>query len=73
MKFVLLIAFALVCIWLWRSTRPSAQKRNRRPTADEPQAMVRCALCSVHVPVIDAIQGKNGLYCSAEHRQRAES
>ncbi len=74
MKFVLVVAFLLVCIWLWRSGRPVAPPHKpSRPAADhEPQDMVSCALCRVHVPSGDALQGKKGLYCCAEHLKKAE-
>lgn len=74
MKLLLVLSVVLVGIWLWRSNRPAHPKRNRQQpeAAPEPLAMVRCSLCSVHVPSIDAIQGKNGAYCSADHLHRAE-
>ena len=74
MKYLLILAVALLVIWLWRSGRPGAAKRNQQQNNAAPQAleMVRCTFCSVHLPSVDAIQGKNGLYCSADHLQRAE-
>lgn len=74
MKFLLVLSVVLVAIWLWRSNRPSDQKRNqqKQKAAPKPLEMVRCTLCSVHVPSVDAVQGKKGLYCSADHLHRAE-
>lgn len=74
MKYLLILSVVLVGIWLWRSGRPSDQKRKQRQTkaAPEPLDMVSCAACSVHVPSVDAIQGKKGWYCSADHLHRAE-
>lgn len=74
MKFLLIILVVLVGVWLWRSGRPATPKRNRPPTqaTPEPLEMVRCAFCSVHLPSVDAVQGTQGLYCSADHRHRAE-
>jgi uncharacterized protein len=73
-KFLLIMVLVLVGVWLWRSSRPAATKRHRPPPqgAPEPLEMVRCALCSVHLPAADAIQGKQGVYCSADHLHRAE-
>ena len=73
-KFLLILSVVLLVIWLWRSGRPNAAKRDQQQNQAAPEAleMVRCTFCSVHVPSVDAIQGKNGLYCSADHRQRAE-
>lgn len=74
MKFLLVLLVVLVGVWLWRTGRQSDSKLNRQtPKAPpEPLDMVRCALCSVHVPSVEAIQGKKGVYCCADHRQRAE-
>lgn len=75
MKFVLLLAFLLV-IWLWRTNR-SAQRRQDAPppppTPEPHEAMVRCALCHLHVPQAETVAGQRGLYCCADHRHRAES
>jgi uncharacterized protein len=74
MKFLLIIVLVLVGVWLWRSSRPAAPKPSRQPNqaSAEPLEMVRCALCSVHLPSVDAIQGQQGVYCSADHLHRAE-
>ncbi len=74
MKFALLVLLVLIGFLLWRNRQPlgrPAEKSTSHPNT-EPLNMVRCALCSVHVPVIDAVQGKNGAYCCADHRQTAE-
>jgi len=73
MKFLMIILLVLVCIWLWRNNRPQLP-RSKKPTGTPTGAldMVRCAHCSVHVPSTETIQGKKGLYCSEEHRLRAE-
>ena len=74
MKLVLILSVVLLGIWLWRTNRESDLKRKQPPPPDPPQplAMVCCAFCAVHVPAPDALQGKNGQYCCADHRQRAE-
>jgi uncharacterized protein len=74
MKFLLVILMVLAGIWLWRANRPSDPKLHRQKTkaAPEPLDMVRCTLCSVHVPSVDAVQGKKGPYCSADHLHLAE-
>ncbi len=74
MKFLLIILVVLAVIWLWRSWRQATppSKQPKPPTAAAPLEMVRCTLCSVHLPVADAVAGKKGPYCCAEHRQRAE-
>jgi len=74
MKFLLVLAVVLFGVWLFRSGRQDKVTRQNPPTNPPgPQEMVSCQLCAVHVPKTDAVLGRNGLYCSAEHRQRAES
>ena len=75
MRFFLLLLAVLVGIWLWRSNRrvDPKLKRQQARAAAPPQVIVRCALCAVHVPSGEAVQGKNGAYCSADHRHSAEA
>jgi uncharacterized protein len=75
MKLGLILLVVLVTIWLWRSKRqsdPKLKQEQARAKVGKPQEIVCCALCSVHVPSGDALQGKNGAYCSPEHLHRAE-
>lgn len=56
---------------LKRRSRPSA--RPPRGSVTDPQVMVRCAHCGVHLPQVDALQGVRGNdYCCAEHRRLLE-
>lgn len=76
MKFLLILALLAVAYLLWRNSRlrGDGAKQPRKPPAAsaEPQDMVRCPICSVHLPRADAVTGANGLlYCSQEHRLRA--
>lgn len=74
MKLLLVLAVVLIGVWLWRSGRQAdVAPKKPPPTPAQPQDMVSCALCAVHVPQADAVAGRQGLYCSVEHRQRAES
>lgn len=75
MKYLLLLALLVVAYLLWRNAR--VRERGHRaaapppspPAAGGPQDMVRCPVCSVHLPRADAIAGPDGtLYCSQEHR-----
>lgn len=77
MKYLLVIGVVLLGWFLWR--RPWAhrrQARNDRPAAPEaaaePQAMVRCPVCALHLPEADAVPGRRGRYCSEAHRLQAE-
>lgn len=77
MKFVLLLLLVLIGVLLWRTKRPAATRPdpNQPPSQPAPEAldMVRCTWCAVHVPVAEAVQGKNGPYCCPDHRRQAES
>lgn len=71
MKYLLLLGLALVLYYVLRAPRVRADKAApgaaRQPAL--PQAMVRCPVCSVHLPQADALAGASGRqYCSHEHR-----
>ena len=74
MRLLLVLAVVLFGIWLWRSNREAKAglKEEKPKHAPPPLDMVGCTLCSVHIAVVDAVQGRNGPYCCADHRQRAE-
>lgn len=75
MKFFLILVVVLAGIWLWRSNRQADPKLRQQDTkaAAPPLDMVRCALCEVHVPSVDAVAGEKGVYCCMDHLHRAES
>lgn len=75
MKYLLVIALALVVVWLWRSNRRNPQERQpTKPASRQGPAteVVACAVCAVHLPRADALPGGKGFYCSDAHRQQAE-
>jgi uncharacterized protein len=74
MKFLLMLLVLLFAVWLWRSGRQAKQVPRQRasPASQAPLDMIACERCGLHLPKVDAVVGKNGLYCSVEHRQRAE-
>jgi uncharacterized protein len=76
MKFLLLIAVLAVAYLIWRQARlKSSGEAPAKPKADaaaQPQDMVSCPVCSVHLPRGEAVRGADGLlYCSQEHRLTA--
>lgn len=78
MKYLLVLAVVVVAIWFWRrgrqeEMRPRPPPPQTPPAVGAPKAMVRCAYCGLHLPATDAINGPNGIYCSAAHRKAAES
>jgi uncharacterized protein len=78
-KYLIVIVVVLAVIWFVRNNRrpPGDTRRDKPaapPPAGEPQDMIRCPVCSVHLPRLDALPGPDGkLYCCAEHRARAGS
>ena len=80
MKYLLVFAVLFIALWLFRKgQRKEEQRRAKPPTArpavGQPQAMVRCAHCGLHLPAADAIDGRSkggAVYCSIAHRQAAE-
>lgn len=74
MKVLLILVVLLLGLWLWRSNRQTKPNPGAAPdpAAAKPLAMVRCSVCAVHIPAADAVPGKLGSYCSADHLHRAE-
>ena len=75
MKYLLILAVVMIAVFVWRSNR-----EGRNPPASRPRdggefkaiEMVRCDVCGVHCPRTDALAGKRGVYCTAQHRSQAE-
>ena len=76
MKYFLVLAVVLAVIWFVRSHRRAVRPKKAPPRQDtlaQPQDMVRCPVCSLHLPRSDALPGTDGrMYCCADHRQRAQ-
>jgi uncharacterized protein len=74
MKFLLLIAAVLVLLWLIRGSvrRRMPPRADPPPAASEPQQMLRCAQCGLHLPRDEALPGRGGVFCGAEHRAAFE-
>lgn len=73
-KWLLIAAIVWIAYMLWRKGQVSAAPREGAapPRKGEPQDMVCCPVCSVHLPRAEAIAGPDGrLYCSQEHRLQA--
>jgi uncharacterized protein len=74
MKYLILLLVVLAVLWFWRNARGSGTPgAHKKPGKDAlPQDMVRCPVCSVHLPRTDALPGPDGqLYCCAAHREHA--
>ncbi|HEX2544230.1 MAG TPA: PP0621 family protein [Ramlibacter sp.] len=75
MKYLVLIAVVVIVYMVWRSSRlrdEGSKPRNQAAAPGEPQEMVSCPVCGLHLPRPDAVAGSNGrFYCTPEHRARA--
>ena len=73
LRLLLLLAVVIGVLLWWKHSQ-----RGRRETPPPatgpaaPEAMLRCAECGLHLPSSQALPGRGGVYCSAEHRQRHE-
>ena len=79
MKWLLVLLVVLGGIWWLRQTgrgirRPPASRQQQaaRTTESETRPMTQCRQCGLHLPLEDALQGQQGHYCSAAHRQQHE-
>jgi uncharacterized protein len=74
MRYLLIFLVVLLIAWRWRTSRSDTARQTQRKQADAPTAldMVRCAQCGVHVPAPDALPGRKGAYCSADHLRQSE-
>ncbi len=81
MKYLLVLAVVLVAIYIWRNNRRLGNDggtgkpgrpagKPRKPTG--PTVMVACPHCGTHLPETEAIKGRDGAYCSDEHRRLSE-
>ncbi|MBX9610281.1 MAG: hypothetical protein K2X51_01495 [Burkholderiales bacterium] len=77
MKYLLVLGVIFVAVLIWRSNRQpdrrgDASGRGNAAAPRELENMVHCPVCSVHLPLADAVPGKRASYCCAAHRQQAE-
>ena len=75
MKFLLVLVVVLIGFYLWRSGRAQRAVRPRDAAAPKPDLveMVSCAHCGVHCARDEAVVGKAGTYCTAQHRSLSEA
>lgn len=72
--FVVLLALAVVLWWKQRQRGGRPPAPPEAPTrTPQPEAMLRCAHCGVHLPASQSLPGRGGVFCCAEHRERFEA
>lgn len=67
LKYLLLIALAVVVWSVWQKRARSGQETPRREVP--PERMVTCAHCGVHMPLSDSVAAGGRYYCCEAHRQ----
>jgi len=72
MKYLLLFAVLGVLWWSWKKRQGQASGENSR-IEPEPENMVVCAHCGVHLPVSECLQDGAQVYCSEAHRLAARA
>jgi uncharacterized protein len=80
MKYLIVALVVGLAFWIWRKNRSEATRSVDQPQPQEtkvrhtqPQLMITCSVCGVHLPKADAVTGQHGSYCSAAHRQEKEA
>jgi uncharacterized protein len=74
MKYLLLFAILFVVYLAWRNARVQRGGGTPPPAGrpGQPQEMVSCPVCGLHLPRQEALVGPSGRYfCCVEHRARA--
>lgn len=72
MKALLFLAVLLAGVWWWRSRQAANDKEIPEAPPAQPLDMVRCTQCGMHIPSVEAVQGRQGPYCSQEHLKQLE-
>ena len=60
---IALLVYRLLKRWL------ASMPREAKKEPDKIGRMVRCHYCDLHIPETEAIRGRDGWYCSEEHRK----
>ena len=75
MKFVLVVIAVVVLLAMLRGSFRRARQPRPAPPArpvGQPQAMLSCAHCGLHLPRDEALPGRGGVFCDAAHRDAYE-
>ena len=74
MKILLFLVAVFVLLWLLKggTSRRTGGAGAPPPAAGQPQTIVACAQCGVHLPSNEALPGKGGVFCGDAHRAAFE-
>lgn len=78
---LLLLGLVVVGLVLWWKHSQRGRVKRERPPEEaapdapkkNPETMLRCVECGLHLPASQALPGKGGSFCSAAHRQAFEA
>jgi uncharacterized protein len=60
--------FLILAIWLgFRIYQTLQAKKEKKISSAQPQNMVRCETCKIHIPVNEAIKSGDKFFCSKDH------
>lgn len=66
MKLFLWFLLGILAYSVWRAHRRRHAARTMR-SARQPERMVRCERCGVHMPIGECIERRGSYYCSDKH------
>ena len=73
MKFILFLVAVFVLLWLLRNALARRGGGNAAaPPKPEPQHIVACKYCGLHLPRDEALPGRGGVFCGDAHRTAFE-
>ena len=79
MKYLIVLALLAYLYFAWRKQRRarpgnsarSAESERKSETGTEPQEMVCCDRCGLHLPRNESLtDGRGGMFCCAQHREQ---
>lgn len=77
LRVLLLLALVVAVVLWWKHQKRGHQGDEAAPArpqqANDPEAMLRCAECGLHLPASQSLPGRGGVFCSTEHRQQFEA
>lgn len=73
---IILVFVAFYALWWLLRRSFGAQRRppsGRGSATDEPQTILACAYCGLHLPRDEALPGRGGIFCGEAHRAAFET
>jgi uncharacterized protein len=68
-KLLFLVLVGLIFLVGWKLAARGIRTRRRAPPPHDPERMVGCRQCGVHLPVSEAIEADGNYFCSDEHKR----